>query len=63
VESRFSINKNLLVENLQEHGLVAQRTVEDAIRFHESIHKVPITQVMLTNVRTAHRRYETHPGP
>ena len=60
VESGFSINKNLLVENLQEHGLVAQRTVENAIRFPESIQIVPITQVMLTNGRTAHIRYETH---
>ena len=60
VEGGFSVNKSLLVENLQEHSLFAQRTVENAIRYYESILKVPITQTMLTNVRAAHRRYEEH---
>lgn len=48
------------MENLKEHSLISQRTVHNAIRSHESIHKVPITQKMLTNVRAAHRRYEEH---
>lgn len=58
VESGFSVNKNLLVENLLEQSLVAQRTVDNALRFYETIPKIPITQAMLSNVRAAHRRYE-----
>ena len=58
VESGFLINKNLLVGNLHEHSLIAQRIVENAIRSYENIKNVPITQAMLKNIRAAHRRYE-----
>jgi len=60
VEGGFLVNKTFLEENLKEHSLFSQRTVDNVIRYHESIHKVPITRTMLTNVRAAHRRYAEH---
>ncbi|KAJ8880378.1 hypothetical protein PR048_016847, partial [Dryococelus australis] len=47
VEIGFSVNKSLLVENLHEESLVAQRKVYDDIKYYETIHNVPITQKML----------------
>lgn len=38
VEGRFSVNEILLVENFQVYSCFAQRTMENATRFHESIH-------------------------
>ncbi|XP_063216844.1 uncharacterized protein LOC134527824 [Bacillus rossius redtenbacheri] len=60
VESGFSINKSLLVENLQEESVIAQRKVYDGIKYYETIHKVPLTQKMLSYVRNSRRRYSEH---
>ena len=46
VESGFSVNKDLLVENLHEQSLIAQRRVEDAIRSFGGIKNIPICQQM-----------------
>jgi len=54
------VNKGLLVENLHEHSLVAQRKVYDAIRYFGSIQKVPITYEMLSYVRSARKHYEDY---
>lgn len=60
VESGFSVNKNLLVENLHEDSLIAQRTVENAIKYYGGVQNIPISQKMLLNIRGAHKRYENH---
>lgn len=43
VEGGFSINKSLLIENLLEESLIAQRHVKDAIDFHRGIQNIMIT--------------------
>ena len=47
VESGFSINSDLLVENLCEQSLMAQRTVYDAIDSAGGITSVNISKAML----------------
>lgn len=57
VESGFSINSDMLVENLHEDSLVAQRTVYDAIKTAGGVSGVAIDKNMLMYVRASHRRY------
>lgn len=60
VEGGFSINKSILVENLHEESLIAQRKVYDAIINAGGKEQIPITQKMLISVRGARRRYEEY---
>jgi hypothetical protein len=53
VERSFSINKECLVENLQEDSLVAQRCVYDAVAAFGGISAVPINKAMIHCVRNA----------
>ena len=46
VESGFSVNRDMLVENLKEVSLVAQRQVYDAIKAKGGILNVNITSEM-----------------
>lgn len=46
VESGFSVNEDLLVENLQESSLINQRIVYDAIKFHDGPSNVKIDTVI-----------------
>lgn len=59
VESGFSINKNLMVQNLEERSLIAQRLVYDTIKLHGGPLKVPITKEVETCVKFARQRYRT----
>jgi hypothetical protein len=56
VESGFSVNKSLLVENLSDRGLIAQRVVHEAIRKAGSVSAVEVTARMLQHVRAARSR-------
>ena len=56
-ESRFSINADILIKNLQEDSLVAQRIVYDAIHAAGGVTAVSIDKNMLVDARAAHRRY------
>lgn len=58
VESGFSVNADMLVENLQEDSLVAQRTVYDSVQASGGLIGVNIDKSMLQFVRGAHRRYQ-----
>ena len=58
VESGFSVNENLLVENLQERSLVSQRVVYDSIRSVGGVSHVLIAKDMLKNVRSSNARYK-----
>lgn len=58
VESGFSVNKDMLVENLHEESLVAQRTVYQAVQCAGGITSVVIDKNMLSYVRGSHARYE-----
>lgn len=58
VEGGFSINSDILVENLHEDSIVAQRTVYDAIQAVGGIAGVTVDKSTIMYVRTSHRRYQ-----
>ena len=59
-ERGFSIDKELLVENLQQLSLVSQRIVSDYLTdFGKSIIKLPLTNALLKSCQLAHSRYTT----
>ena len=48
IERGFNINKDVLVENLSQQSLIAQRLVYDRIKsFDGKIHDIPITQKLI----------------
>ncbi|KAG8176753.1 hypothetical protein JTE90_003384 [Oedothorax gibbosus] len=49
VESGFSINKDMLVENLHEKSLIALRTVYDGIKSNCGIENVQITEELVNH--------------
>ena len=57
VERGFSINNQVIVENLVEESLIAQRQVYDAIHTSGGLLKVPITRSMLTYAEGARQMY------
>ena len=58
IERGFSINKELLVENLQEESIVCQRMVYDHVNCSgESITEVPMTNALLKSCKLAYSRY------
>jgi len=60
VESGFSINKDFIVENLQEDSLVVQRTIYDAVKACGGMAAVDITKAMLQYVCRYNARYKDH---
>lgn len=58
VESGFSVNADMLVENLKEESLVAQRMVYDSVQTSGGLAGLNIDKSMLQFVRCAHRRYQ-----
>lgn len=60
VERGFSVNKELLVENLQCQSLVSQRMVYDhVISTEKSITELPIDKELVKSCKLAHSRYIT----
>lgn len=57
VESCFSINNSLLIENLHETTLVNQRHVYDAILESGGVDTIDVNQKLLSYVRSSHKRY------
>lgn len=57
VESGFSVNGEMLVENLHEESLTAQRTVYDAVQSSGGLMSVNISRDMLMYVRGSNARY------
>lgn len=60
VESGFSINKSMLVENMHEESIIAQRQVYDSILYYGGVRCVPINHRMLLSVRCAHKKYQDY---
>ena len=60
VERGFSINTQLVVENLKADSIVSQRTVYDAVSTAGGICDVPVTKSMLSYVQGARQRYFAH---
>ena len=60
VERGFSVNKELLLENLQEKSLVSQRVVYDHINSNNiKISEYELSNDLLKNCKLANRRYNT----
>lgn len=57
VESGFSINKFLLVENLLEESLAAQRRLMDGIDSSGGVDSVEMSSKLLSNVKSSHNNY------
>ena len=59
VEGGFSINKELLIDNMTEDTIVSQRVVFDAIRSaNMAVNKVEVTSKMIASVKQAHAQYK-----
>ena len=58
VERGFSVNKDMLIENLHEKAVVALRTVHDSIStLEDHFTKLPLTPAMKCHVMSARMRY------
>lgn len=60
VESGFSINNDVLVENLQLESMIAQRIVYDSVKAAGGISKIEINKQLLLSFRAARSRYSTY---
>ena len=58
VESGFSVNEDMLVENLHEKSLIALRTVYDAVKFEGGISNIDINKDLIKSARLANSRYK-----
>ena len=61
VESGFSINSSIIVENLNEDSLIAQRLVYDSVNSLGGIKKIdtiPINKEMLKSVKDSNKNYK-----
>ena len=58
VESGFSINSDVLVENLLEKSVVAQSQVCDGIHHSGGVLEVDITKSLIKSVNISHSRYQ-----
>ena len=60
VESGFSVNKELLVKNMKEDTIVAQRIVFDAIRVvGMDVTEMDISKKMVGCVKQSHSAYQS----
>ena len=57
VQSGFSVNGDILSENLQEESVVAQRQVYDGIHNQGGVLNIDTTKEMTHSVRVSHSRY------
>lgn len=57
VESGFSVNKSIEVENLKENSYVSKRRIKDFIKFSGGLTKVVMTQELLQSAGSARQRY------
>ena len=59
VERGFSVNANVIVENLQKESIVTQRIVHDRTCEAGGVLEVPLSKELLTSVRCSHQKYVT----
>lgn len=57
VESGFSVNNDILVENMKENSLIALRRTYDAIKSKGGVASVVVTPEMLQNAKLSRQRY------
>ena len=58
VESGFSINKDIVVENLHEYSIVAQHQVYDGIVHAGGVRNVEITKPVVKDVNMTHSHHK-----
>jgi len=58
VESGFSVNSDILVDNLHKESLLARRILYDTIQTGDGILKVEISKTLQQYVRTSRARYD-----
>ncbi|KAG8179991.1 hypothetical protein JTE90_007959 [Oedothorax gibbosus] len=57
VERGFSINKNLLIENLKNETVVAKRVIDDHLKFIGGLKEVVITNELVISAAGARQKY------
>lgn len=57
VERVFSINKEMMVENLKEHSLIAQWIIHDHLRFIGGLQNVGYTKELFLSASAARQKY------
>ncbi|GBO07376.1 hypothetical protein AVEN_70624-1 [Araneus ventricosus] len=60
VERGFSINKNLLVENLGKETIVDKRIIDDSLRFVGGLEKLIISKELIISAAGAHQKYVSY---
>ena len=60
VERGFSVNEEIIVENLRESSVEKLRIVYGALNFYGGVTSVEITKPLLISVRGARQRYRQH---
>ena len=61
VERVFRVNENLMVENLKESSLIAQRIIYDHVKSKElNPETIDITKHLVVGVRSAKQKYTAH---
>ena len=59
VERGFSVNKNLILENMSDESLTAQRFVKDDMKCKEyKPHNMPIPKELLQSVKRSNASYK-----
>lgn len=57
VERGFSVNKEILTENLQEDTIITQRLICDFVAMHGGVTQVPLTKELMASVGAARSKY------
>lgn len=60
VERGFSVNKEVMVENLKEHSLVAQRVIHDHVRIIGGMHNVGYSKELLLSASAGRQKYHMY---
>ena len=60
VESGFSINKNVLVENMQEQSMISQRLILDQIKKCGGLPNIELSKSLINYCRNASRKYKQY---
>ncbi|XP_052221862.1 uncharacterized protein LOC127838275 isoform X1 [Dreissena polymorpha] len=60
VERGFSVNKELVVENLAKETLIGQRIICDYVKTVGGVLNVPITKDLLKSVQSSNAKYNAH---
>lgn len=60
VERGFSVNKEVMVENLKEHSLIAQRIIHDHVNHVGGLLNIAYTKELLLSAASARQKYHMY---